>query len=108
MSYETILYDTDGATATITLNRPHRLNSMVPQMLDDLDAAVREANRDPAVKVVILRGAGRAFSAGFDFGQDFSTGYGTILYTDGKWDPGKDMIGTTDGLTAGMSRRLLN
>jgi enoyl-CoA hydratase/carnithine racemase len=38
---------------------------MVPQMLEDLDAAVREANRDPAVKVVVLRGAGRA-RAGLD------------------------------------------
>jgi enoyl-CoA hydratase len=104
MGYETILYDTDGATATITLNRPRRLNTIVPQMVDDLDAAVREANRDAAVKVVVLRGAGRAFCAGFDFGQDFSSGYGTALYTEGRWDPGKDMIGTTSGLTAPVPR----
>ncbi|MCI0435264.1 MAG: crotonase/enoyl-CoA hydratase family protein [Gemmatimonadetes bacterium] len=104
MTYETLLYDTDGAIATITLNRPQRLNTLVPQMVDDLDAAVREANRDGAVKVVILRGAGRAFCAGFDFGQDFSSGYGTALYTDGRWDPGKDMIGTTSGLTAPVPR----
>jgi enoyl-CoA hydratase len=104
MTYETILYDTDAATATITLNRPERLNTIVPQMVDDLDAAVREANRDPAVKVLVLRGAGRAFCAGFDFGQDFSSGYGTLLYTAGRWDPGKDMIGTTSGLTAPVPR----
>jgi enoyl-CoA hydratase len=104
LSYETILYDTDGSTATITLNRPRRLNTIVPQLVDDLDAAVREANRDPEVKVLVLRGAGRAFCAGFDFGQDFSSGYGTALYTDGRWDPGKDMIGTTSGLSAPVPR----
>ena len=104
MGYETILYETGGATATLTLNRPRRLNTIVPQMVDDLDAAVREANRDAAVKVIILRGAGRAFCAGFDFGQDFSSGYGTALYTEGRWDPGKDMIGTTSGLTAPVPR----
>jgi enoyl-CoA hydratase len=104
MSQETILYATDGAIATVTLNRPERLNSIVPQLVDDLDAAVREANRDPAVKVVVLRGAGRAFCAGFDFGQDFSAGYGTLLYTDGRWDPGKDMIGTTSALAAPVPR----
>ena len=103
-TYETILYDTDGAIATITLNRPQRLNTIVPQMVDDLDAAVRAASADPAVKVIVLRGAGRGFCAGFDFGQDFSAGYGTALYTDGKWDPGKDMIGTTNGLTAPVPR----
>ncbi len=42
MSYETILYDTDGAIATITFSRPERLKTIVPQMLEDLDAAVRE------------------------------------------------------------------
>jgi enoyl-CoA hydratase/carnithine racemase len=69
-------------------------------MLENPDAAVREASRDLAIKVVVLRGAGRAFCAGFDFGQEFSSGYGTALYTDGRWDPGKDMIGTTSGRKA--------
>jgi enoyl-CoA hydratase len=100
MDYQTILYAADGPVATITLNRPQRLNTIVPQMPDDLDAAIREANRDPAVRVIVLRGAGRSFCAGFDFGQEFSSGYGTALYTDGRWDPGKDMIGTTSGLEA--------
>ncbi len=100
MGYETILYATDGAIATITLNRPRRLNTIVPQMPDDLDAAIREANRDPAIRVVVLRGAGRSFCAGFDFGQDFSSGYGMALQTDGRWDPGKDLVGTTSALQA--------
>ena len=104
MTYQTILYDIDGAIATITLNRPERLNTIVPRLLEDLDAAVREANRDPTVKVLVLRGAGRAFCAGFDFGQEFSSGYGKAFETDGSWDPGKDMIGTTSGLAAPVPR----
>jgi enoyl-CoA hydratase len=91
MAYATILYDTDGAVETLTLDRPERLNTIVPQLLEDLDEAVREANRDPAVKVFVLRGAGRAFCAGFDFGQEFRSGYGKAFETDGRWDPGKDM-----------------
>ena len=80
MAYPTILYDTDGAVATLTLNRPERLNTIVPQLLEDLDEAVREANRDPEVKVLVLRGAGRAFCAGFDFGQEFNSGYGKTFF----------------------------
>ena len=99
MAYETILYDTDGAIATITLNRPHRLNTIVPPMPDELAAAVEAANRDEAVRVIILRGAGRSFCAGFDFGPEFITGYQEGLSTDGKWDPGKDLTGAVSPFT---------
>ena len=80
MEYETILYDTDGAIATITLNRPERLNTIVPPMPDELEQAVIEANRDRSVRVIILRGAGRAFCAGFDFSEDFGH-FKDMLYT---------------------------
>ena len=46
MPYETLLYDADGAIATITLNRPERLNTIVPPMPDELEAAVH-AGRSP-------------------------------------------------------------
>ena len=46
MTYETLLYDTDGAIATITLNRPERLNTIVPPMPDEL-AGRRRAARSP-------------------------------------------------------------
>jgi len=95
MPYETILYDRDGAVATITLNRPQRLNTIVPPMPDELEAAVVAANRDPAVRVIILRGAGRAFCAGFDFSDDFSH-FNDLLTTDGRWDPGKDFVDATN------------
>ena len=58
MSYETLLYDADGAIATITLNRPERLNTIVPPMPDELEPAVHPAVADPEVKVIVLRGAG--------------------------------------------------
>ncbi len=94
MSYETLLYATDGAIATITLNRPERLNSIVPPMPDELEDAVYRAVRDPAVKVIVLRGAGRAFCAGFDFAGGFHE-WDAGLTTDGAWDPGKDFMMTT-------------
>ncbi len=87
--YETLLYTRAHAIATITLNRPERLNTIVPPMPDELEAAVAEATRDPEVKVIVLRGAGRAFCAGFDFGGGFHH-WDEGLATDGRWDPGKD------------------
>ena len=94
MTYETILYEREGAIATITLNRPERLNTIVPPMPDELEHAVAEANRHPEVRVIILRGAGRSFCAGFDFSDDF-VHFKDLLTTDGRWDPGKDFIGAT-------------
>ena len=92
MSYQTLVYDTDGAIATITLNRPERLNTIVPPMPDEFEAAVREATGDERVRVIVLRGAGRAFCAGYDFGGGFHH-WDEMLTTDGRWDPGKDFIG---------------
>ncbi|HUO71416.1 MAG TPA: crotonase/enoyl-CoA hydratase family protein [Solirubrobacteraceae bacterium] len=92
MSYETLLYATDGPVATITLNRPERLNTIVPPMPDEFEAAVRRATADAQVKVIVLRGAGRSFCAGYDFGGGFHH-WDEMLTTDGSWDPGKDFIG---------------
>src|SRR3954447_3757628 len=94
MHYETLAYATDGAIATITLNRPEHLNTIVPPMPDELQAAVVEAVRDRAVKVIVLRGAGRAFCAGFDFGGGFHH-WDEGMTTDGQWDPGKDFVMAT-------------
>ena len=91
---ETLRYDVDGAIATITLDRPDHLNTIVPPMPEELEAAVVQAVRDAAVKVIVLRGAGRAFCAGFDFGGGFHH-WDETMTTDGEWDPGKDMIGAT-------------
>jgi enoyl-CoA hydratase len=87
--YSTILYSVEGPVATITLNRPDRLNTIVPPMPDELEAAVGEATRDDDVKVIVLRGAGRSFCGGFDFGGGFEH-WSEWIDTDGRWDPGKD------------------
>ncbi|MCB0861632.1 MAG: crotonase/enoyl-CoA hydratase family protein [Solirubrobacterales bacterium] len=94
VSFETILYSTSGPVATITLNRPEQLNTIVPPMPDEVESAVGEATRDPEVKVIVIRGAGRSFCAGYDFGGGFEH-WDEYLATDGKWDPGKDFAMAT-------------
>lgn len=76
MSYDNILIETDGPVATITLNRPERLNALSPGLLHDLEAALRELNPGDDVRVIRLRGAGRAFCAGYDLRGGGSEGAG--------------------------------
>jgi len=92
--FETILYATEGPVATITLNRPDELNTIVPPMPDEVQTAVGRAIRDDTVKVIVLRGAGRAFCAGYDFGDGF-VGWDGMVGTHGAWDPGKDFAVAT-------------
>lgn len=87
--FETLLYRARAPVATITLNRPEHLNTIVPPMPDEIEAAIGLAEHDPDIKVVVLRGAGRAFSGGYDFGNGFEH-WGESMNTDGRWDPGKD------------------
>jgi enoyl-CoA hydratase len=89
--YQTLLYAADGAIATITLNRPEALNTIIPPMPDEVEHAVNAAVRDPDVKVIVLRGAGRSFCGGFDFGDGFHQ-WDEAITTDGQWDPGKDFV----------------
>jgi enoyl-CoA hydratase/carnithine racemase len=63
---ESILYEQDGPVAVITLNRPERLNAMDQQMLAALVQAAARAEQDETVRAVVLTGAGRGFSSGFD------------------------------------------
>ncbi|MEA2404435.1 MAG: enoyl-CoA hydratase [Thermoleophilaceae bacterium] len=93
-AFETILYATDGPVATITLNRAEQLNTIVPPMPDEVQAAVGQAIRDAAVKVIVLRGAGRAFCAGYDFGGGFHH-WDELVGSDGEWDAGKDFAFST-------------
>jgi enoyl-CoA hydratase len=91
---ETVLYDVAGPVATITLNRPESLNTIVPPMPDEVQACVGQAVRDASVKVIVVRGAGRSFCAGYDFGEGFHH-WDEWLNTDGAWDPGKDFAMAT-------------
>ena len=94
MTYQTLTYAVDGAIATITLNRPEQLNTIVPPMPDEIEAAVNIAVRDDTVKVIVLRGVGRSFCAGYDFGEGFHQ-WDDYLTTNGEWDPGKDFMFAT-------------
>jgi enoyl-CoA hydratase len=94
MTYQTLTYAVDGAIATITLNRPEQLNTIVPPMPDEIEAAVNVAVRDDTVKVIVLRGVGRSFCAGYDFGEGFHQ-WDDYLTTNGEWDPGKDFMFAT-------------
>jgi enoyl-CoA hydratase len=88
-TFETLLYDTAGPIATITLNRPDRLNTIVPPMPEEFESAIHAATFDQVVKVIVLRGAGRSFCAGYDFAGGFHH-WDEMLSTEGRWDPGKD------------------
>ncbi len=61
-----VKYAQEGATAVITLNRPERMNAFTTDLRKDLLAALQQANADDAIRVVILTGEGRCFSAGAD------------------------------------------
>ena len=66
MNYTTIAVSREGAIDWLTLNRPDRLNTITPQMCDELQHYFDGLQRDHSVRVVVLRGAGRAFCAGYD------------------------------------------
>jgi len=65
-----IVRDPDDAFATFIMNRPDKLNALDLELLDALDTAVRDAQRDPDIRAIILTGAGRAFTTGFDLVSD--------------------------------------
>jgi enoyl-CoA hydratase/carnithine racemase len=77
MAYETVLYEVADQIATITLNRPSKMNSYTPQMGYEISESIAQAEADPDVRVIIMTGAGdRAFCAGADIGgfaKDVST-----------------------------------
>ena len=65
-----VLYEVSDKIATITLNRPEKLNAMSQSLLDDLERAFDRAKDDSSAKVVLLKGAGRSFCAGYDLAPD--------------------------------------
>ncbi|GAA2609124.1 crotonase/enoyl-CoA hydratase family protein [Actinomadura fulvescens] len=92
-----VLFEKRDRKAYLTLNRPDRLNAIDFRMPGELTAAVRRANDDPEVHVIVLQGAGRAFCSGYDLKQSAEDGAGT--QRDPAWDPIKDyraMKGFTD------------
>ena len=70
MKFETILFEPREQVAYVTLNRPDKLNALNLQMIEDLRAAAAAIDGDPAIRAVLLTGAGRAFSSGADLMGD--------------------------------------
>jgi enoyl-CoA hydratase/carnithine racemase len=72
-TYPTVLYTVEDGIATITLNRPEKMNAFTAQMRDDLVACFDASDADDAVRAVIVTGAGRAFCAGADLSSGGKT-----------------------------------
>lgn len=85
MNFETIRYIVSERIARLVLNRPERFNAINPTLARELEAAVAEANRDDAVHVIVLEGAGPGFCGGFDL-KDFAEG-DSPWNQDMPWDP---------------------
>ena len=73
--YADLLYEVSGNVATVTLNRPDRMNAISGPMLTSLSRVLRDADADREVRVIVLTGAGRGFCAGLDL-KDVSSGQG--------------------------------
>ena len=105
-----VLYETEGAIATITLNRPAALNSFDREMRADLAAATAQARGDAGIRAVILTGAGRAFSAGADLKAGFKTGAEVERIVNEEYAPSlvditemeKPVISAINGFAAGI------
>jgi enoyl-CoA hydratase len=84
---ELVMYEVSNRKAYLTLNRPDRLNAITAEVARELKARVDQANADPDVHVIVLQGAGRAFSAGYDMKEYAEEG----IDTQGEvWDPIRD------------------
>jgi len=110
MDYNHIRYECDDRIATITLYRPQRLNAISLAMPGELAHAVERANRDDAVHVIVLTGAGRAFCSGYDlidFAESEGEQPGSQLGAAGDhgpaWDPMADFYGMSQNTQHFMS-----
>ena len=115
MKLETIKYETQGPLAWLTLNRPDKLNAISTTMVAELNQALDKAERDDSVRVIMLKGEGRAFSAGFDLETDsdmndsvalrreLKTGFDIIMRF---WDCHKPTIVAVHGYCLGSAMEM--
>ncbi len=96
MKFETILFEKSDGIALVTLNRPDKLNAFTTQMHEDLEAALKDIERDASVRAMLLTGTGRAFCAGQDL-SDRSVAPG---------DAPRDLGETLDKMYNPLIRRL--
>jgi enoyl-CoA hydratase len=93
-----VLYQEDGSIAFVTLNRPDRLNTLNQALLAALEEAIDRANAAESVRSIVLRGAGRAFTAGYDLNPTGQRVAPPANRPPARWDPVRDY--------AGMSRNV--
>jgi enoyl-CoA hydratase len=90
MTFNTLTYSVDDRVATITLHRPERLNAITDATPGEIRRAVEAANLDERVHVIVLRGAGKAFCAGYDL-KEYAEQDQARAYTQPMpWDPMRD------------------
>lgn len=102
MPDEPVLYATDGPLAFLTLNRPKRLNALNRQLIAALETQVGRANAEADVRVIVLRGAGRAFCAGYDL-QTAPQAEAAAQERSGVWDPVADFLGMSANVQSFMT-----
>jgi len=108
-SYETVLYQVEHRVATITLNRPQALNAFNAQLRRELMEAIQEAVNDNGVRVAILTGAGRHFSAGADLNEEPAADFLPQFQLEDEFKPGlmaiaqapKPFLSAINGAAAG-------
>jgi enoyl-CoA hydratase/carnithine racemase len=97
VDFEEILYETEDGVATITLNRPDKMNAFTPRMLREWEAAIDLARDDDRIRAVILTGNGRGFCSGMDVGRQ-AAGEGIT------GDPGRGAAQLRNGLRYSVHR----
>lgn len=109
MTYQHLLYAVDDRVVTITLNRPEYMNALSLALVDEIVAAVAEADRDPEIRVIVITGAGgKAFSSGYDIKESAKQPKRGLVewrarmqrdlhFTYSVWDCSKPVIAVIDG-----------
>jgi enoyl-CoA hydratase len=78
MAYDTILFEMRGPVGLLTLNRPDKLNAISGKMVEEINGLLDRIEQDPEVRALVVTGAGRAFSAGFDLTEGANRPWNTV------------------------------
>jgi enoyl-CoA hydratase len=86
MDFHSVAYEVDGRVATITLNRPDRLNAIDEHMPSEIRRATEMAQSDPGVHVIVVTGSGRSFCSGYDL-KEYAERTDAPYSQEMPWDP---------------------